>query len=77
MNKNQTEKYRNKPLGEFPDVLTAEMIAGYLDIGYSKALNLIKYGGLVHKQIGNVYRVPKRYFEEWLNDDTIQKINLQ
>ncbi|MEM1484015.1 excisionase family DNA-binding protein [Oscillospiraceae bacterium PP1C4] len=76
MSKPNTEQYRNTPLSAFPEVLTAEMLAGYLDIGYSKALDFIKYGGISYKKIGNTYRVHKTHFEAWLLDSTSKQINL-
>lgn len=55
-----------KTLESYPDVLDARMIAEYLSIGYVKALNLVKYGGIPYLKIGNTYRVAKRNFEAWL-----------
>lgn len=57
-----------RTLDNYPDVLDARMIAEYLSIGYVKALNLIKYGGIPYIRIGNTYRVAKRNFESWLMD---------
>lgn len=57
-----------KRLEKYPDVLNAHMIAQFLNIGYVKALNLIKYGGIPYIKIGNTYRVAKRNFETWLMD---------
>ena len=55
-----------KNLIDYPDVLNAHMIAEFLDIGYVKALSLIKYGDIPYLKIGNTYRVAKSNFEAWL-----------
>ncbi|WIF94471.1 helix-turn-helix domain-containing protein [Caminicella sporogenes] len=61
---------------EYPEVLNARMIAEILDLGYAKALKLIKYGGMNYIRIGNVYRIPKRNFIEWLYSGKSKIINL-
>ena len=58
--------HENKKLEEMPEILTARMIADYLNIGYSKALHLIQYEGIQHLKLGSTYRVPKQHFVEWL-----------
>lgn len=50
----------------YPEVLNAKMIAEIMDLGYVKALKLIRYSGLNHIKIGNTYRVPKKLFIDWL-----------
>ncbi|WFA09523.1 helix-turn-helix domain-containing protein [Tissierella sp. Yu-01] len=64
----------NNILNEYPDVLNAKMIAKSLGIGYVKALNLIKYGGIKYIKIGNVYRVPKTCFIDWLCNGSSKEI---
>ena len=54
-----------KPLNDYPDMLNAKQIAKILQIGYTKALGLVKYH-LPHLKIGNTYRVHKGNFETWL-----------
>jgi len=54
-------------LASLPDVLDARDIAGFLNIGYVKALKLIRYGNMNYIQIGRVYRVSKQNFIDWLN----------
>ena len=66
----------NTVLSEYPEVLTARMVSKILALGYVKALNLIKYGGIRYIKIGNVYRVPKRSFVEWLNSEESREIRL-
>lgn len=51
-------------------VLTPKEIAKLLNIGYSKTLNLIKYGNLPYIRIGKTYRISRRVFEAWLSEDT-------
>ncbi len=67
-------KQANKKLEDLPEVLSANMIAEYLSIGYVKALNLIQYGGIPHLKLGNTYRVAKRNFEVWLMDPNTKVI---
>lgn len=59
-----------------PDVLDARMIAGILRIGYTKALNLIQYGGMDFLKIGNTYRVTKKSFTKWLETDGKRNITI-
>ncbi|MCL2398533.1 MAG: helix-turn-helix domain-containing protein [Defluviitaleaceae bacterium] len=63
-------------LVSLPDVLDAKDIAGFLGIGYVKALKLIRYGGMRYIQIGRVYRVSKANFTDWLNCEQSMIINL-
>lgn len=58
--------HTDKRLEDYPEILTARMIAQYLGIGYTKALNLIQYGGINHLKLGSTYRVPKQHFIKWL-----------
>jgi excisionase family DNA binding protein len=55
-----------KTLQDFPEMLNARMIAEILGVGYTKSLNLLKYGDLPYLKIGNTFRVHKRNFEKWL-----------
>ena len=59
-----------------PDVLDAKDIASVLNIGYVKALKLIRYGGMRYIQIGRVYRVSKENFTDWLNCEKPMVIEL-
>lgn len=55
-----------RKIEDYSDVLTAKDIAEIMNIGYIKALNVIKYSGMAFKRIGNTYRVPKKIFVNWL-----------
>ncbi len=54
---------------ELPNVLTAKEIAAYLKIGYTRALHLIRFGGIPHIKINHSYRVFKDKFFEWCEDN--------
>ena len=54
-------------LASLPDVLNARDIASVLNIGYVKALHLIRFGGMNYIQIGKTYRISKQNFISWLN----------
>ncbi len=62
MNTNETEVLKG-----YPDVLTAKMVAEILGIGYVNALRVIRYGDVNYIKIGNVYKMPKKSFLEWLH----------
>ncbi|AOT72807.1 MerR family transcriptional regulator [Geosporobacter ferrireducens] len=72
MNINYAEAFSN-----YPEILNAKMIAEILGIGYIKSLKLIKYSDMKYIKIGNVYRVPKKCFVEWLHSDESKVINLE
>lgn len=61
-------------MDSLPEILTPRMIADYLDIGYSKALDLVKSGELTCLKIGNSYKVPKTAFSTWLNTPGLRKV---
>lgn len=50
-----------------PSVLSARDISKVLDIGYVKALKVIRYGGMNYLQLGREYRVSRDNFIRWLN----------
>lgn len=60
----------------YPDILNAKMIGEILGIGYVKALKLIKYSDIKYIKIGNVYRIPKKSFVEWIHSDKSEEITL-
>ena len=62
-------------LEALPDALTARDISGFLGIGYTKSLRLIRYSGLPYIKLGNVYRVSKKTFSEWLHGSETKIIN--
>ena len=53
-----------------PEILTAKDIARYLGIGYVQALKLIKYRGIPKIRIGNSFRVYRKAFEVWLEENS-------
>ncbi|MCL2704375.1 MAG: helix-turn-helix domain-containing protein [Defluviitaleaceae bacterium] len=56
-----------KLLCDYPDVLTPKMLAEILGIGYTKALNVVKYTqDLPTIRIGNTFRIHKGNLEKWL-----------
>ena len=59
-----------------PDVLNARDIADFLNIGYAKALRLIRFGGMRYIQIGRVYRISKTNFIDWLDCEQSMIIDL-
>lgn len=60
----------------YPEVLTAKHIAEILGLGYVKALRLIKYSDMKYIKIGNAYRIPKKFFLEWLYSKETREIEL-
>ena len=69
---------KNVNLDSLPDesALDARAVASLLNIGYVKALRLMQYGGMNSVKIGNVYRVGKKNFMDWLNDSKPKIIDL-
>jgi len=61
---------------ELPEILTARDIAGYLGIGYNKALRLIRYGGIPYLKLNNTYRVSRERFLNWLQSDETKLVQL-
>jgi len=55
-----------RPLSDYPEVLDARSIAAYLQIGYHKALLLVRSGAFPSVRVGNAYRVSRSGFERWL-----------
>lgn len=64
-------------LASLPDVLSPKDVAGALGVGYAKALHLVKHGGIVHIQAGNVYLISKVQFLEWLHGSTTRVIDTE
>jgi len=60
-----------KPISEYPEIMNARDIASYMGIGYNKALTLMKYGNLPSIKLGSTFRIYKKSFEKWLNENTI------
>ncbi|MEZ7892793.1 MAG: excisionase family DNA-binding protein [Candidatus Wallbacteria bacterium] len=64
----------SKSLNEYPEILNARNIAEYLNIGYVKALKLLKYGNLPCIRIGNSFRISRAVFEKWMLTPSDTKI---
>ena len=64
----------SKILNQYPDVLTARMVAEIMSVGYTKALNIVKYSGLPYIKIGSTYRIYKVNFERWLASEQAQEL---
>ncbi|RYD02620.1 hypothetical protein N752_25160 [Desulforamulus aquiferis] len=56
-----------KGLDSYPEVMNAKMVAEYLDIGYVKALSLLKSGSIPCVRIGNAYKTTRIAVESWLH----------
>lgn len=67
---------QNELFKDYPEILTAKMIAQILGIGYTKALHTIQYGEMQYIKIGNTYRVPKQSFIEWLFEKDKREIEV-
>ncbi len=51
-----------------PEILTPKEISHYLGICYTKALDVIKYGGIRYIKINNTYRVRKADLHDCLTE---------
>lgn len=61
------ESFNKNSLEQYPDILSPQIIAKYLNISYSKALELSKSGSMPCLKVGNHYKIPKAGFIQWLN----------
>lgn len=61
---------------DLPDILTARDIAKYLNIGYNKALRLIRYGGMPYLKVNSTYRVSKEKFLAWINSEEVKTVRV-
>jgi excisionase family DNA binding protein len=59
----RSNKYMNPE--ELPEVMTAEDIKDFLDIGRVQAYDLIKTGQFRSVRIGRSIRISKKIFLEW------------
>ena len=66
-----------RQLDQLPDALSARDLSEFLNIGYTKSLRLIRFGGLPYIRIGSVYRVSKKIFIEWLHGTDTKIINIE
>ncbi len=51
---------------EFPEMITAKDVAKILNIGYTKALEMLKYKVIRSVKLGNSYRTTPQAVDEWL-----------
>lgn len=56
----------SRSIDDLPDIITADDIKEVLNICYSNALKVIRFGKLRHFKLGNQYRITKKDFVEWL-----------
>lgn len=61
-------------LSSYPEIMSAKMISEYLDIGYVKALNLLKTGAIPCIRIGNSFKIPKKSLITWLDEPGLREI---
>jgi excisionase family DNA binding protein len=66
-------KVARKNLDDYPEDLTARMVAEYLEISYTKALNMIKSGAIPAVQSGSEYKVSRQKLEDWLKKADLKK----
>lgn len=57
-----------KKLHDYPEIMTAKDVANYLHMSYAKALYLLKYGDLPCIRIGQIFKVSRAVFGEWVNE---------
>jgi excisionase family DNA binding protein len=60
---------KNESINDMPEIIDARDIAGYLNIGYTKALHFIRFSGISYMKIGNTYRVYKTAFLKWIQSE--------
>lgn len=54
---------------EIPEMITAKDVAALLNIGYTKALELLKYGQIPSIKLGSTYRTTREAVAEWLHSN--------
>ena len=52
----------------YPDVLSVKQLCEVLDIGKNTAYRLLQSGEIKSIKIGKVYKIPKKYLKEFLNN---------
>lgn len=68
------EKLAIRKLEDYPDVLTAKMVAEILGVGYLKALELMKSNQFPVMKLRGTYRVSKSILIEWMNSPGIKEL---
>jgi len=59
---------------EFPPIMNAEQIAGYLGISQAKAYTLLRSNGFPSISLGRRIIVPRDRFFEWINTQLEEKL---
>ncbi|MBN1618537.1 helix-turn-helix domain-containing protein [Candidatus Dojkabacteria bacterium] len=57
-------------------VYTVAEVSEFLKVHWQTVLNYIKSGKLKAIKLGNGYRIPKKYFEEFIEDNLAEKKNV-
>ena len=60
---------KRKILRDFPDIMSTRDIQSALGIGRSTAYKLLKSGELRAIKVRSIYRIPKAYLEEFINNN--------
>jgi hypothetical protein len=63
-------KANPKPIADYPDLLTCKMVSEILQVGYTKALRLVRYE-MPYIQIGNTRRLKKDVLIDWINNSSM------
>ena len=63
-------------LDNYPEIMDPKMLSEYLDIGYAKALALVKSGIIPTIRIGNHYKIPKKCLNDWLDQSGYREFRL-
>ena len=54
---------------EYPDVVTFEDVCNMLSLSRNTVYTLLRKKKIKNKKIGRVYRIPKRYVIEYINEN--------
>lgn len=57
----------NRQLQSYPDLMTVDELACFLDVGLNSAYRLVRSGRIGSIRIGSLYRIPKRALADWIN----------
>lgn len=56
-------------MNNFPNLLSAKEVAQILKIGYTKTLEMMRYGKLPAVKLGNTYRTSEEALKEWIEQN--------
>lgn len=54
---------------DLPDVMRVKDVQNFLDIGKTRAYELVREEDFPSIQIGSAWRIPKEQFEKWLEKE--------